>query len=103
MPASPALLTEAARAEGLAALPAWTLLPGRDALRRELVFRDFNQAFAFMTQVALLAEKLDHHPEWRNVWNKVDITWSTHDAGGLTELDLRLAKAVDQMAAHFPA
>ena len=103
MPKSPSLLTGTARTEGLAALPGWTLVPGRDAIHRELAFRDFNQAFAFMTQVALLAEKLDHHPEWRNVWNKVDITWSTHDAGGLTELDLRLARAVDQMAAHLPA
>jgi 4a-hydroxytetrahydrobiopterin dehydratase len=74
-------------------LPHWSLQDGK--LHRELSFKDFVEAFAFMTHVALLAEKLEHHPEWSNVWNKVVIDLSTHDAGGLTDKDFALAAAVD--------
>jgi 4a-hydroxytetrahydrobiopterin dehydratase len=79
-------------------LPQWTLVAGRDAIRRAWTFRDFNEAWGFMSRVALLAEKQDHHPEWSNVWNKVEITLSTHDAGGLSARDVALARAIDQLA-----
>jgi len=72
-----------------------------DAIAREFVFADFSQAFSFMTQVALAAEKLDHHPEWSNVYNKVKVTLSTHDAGGLTEKDFSLALVADAAFARF--
>lgn len=91
-------LTDAERQAGLASLPEWTLVPGRDAIRRELKFSDFVAAFGFMAQVALVAERSNHHPEWRNVWNTVEIVLSTHDAGGLTVKDLELARAIDQIA-----
>ena len=93
-------LTAAARALLPAALPQWVApAPGaRDALRRELRFKDFSAAFAFMTRVAMAAEALNHHPEWSNVYNKVSITLTTHDAGGLTDRDVELAKAVDAFA-----
>ena len=74
----------------------WSREAGRDAISREFVFADFNRAFAFMTQVALAAEKRDHHPEWSNVYNKVRVTLSTHDAGGVTEKDLDLARFMDE-------
>jgi len=74
----------------------WKREDGRDAMTREFVFKDFNQAFAFMTRVALHAEKHDHHPEWFNVYNKVRITLSTHDAGGITQKDLLLAAFCDE-------
>ena len=77
-------------------LPGWKVESGK--LRRSLVFPSFREAFAFMTGVALIAEKMNHHPEWFNVWNRVDITLSTHDAGGLTQLDLDLATALDKIA-----
>jgi 4a-hydroxytetrahydrobiopterin dehydratase len=79
-------------------LPQWTLVAGRDAIRRDFRFRDFNEAWGFMSRVALLAEKHDHHPEWRNVWNQVEIVLSTHDAGGLSARDVGLARAIDQLA-----
>jgi 4a-hydroxytetrahydrobiopterin dehydratase len=79
----------------LAQLPDWSAAPGRDAIFRSFKFKDFNAAFGFMTRVALAAEKLDHHPEWFNVYNRVDVTLATHDAGGVTELDVRLAKIAD--------
>ena len=72
-------------------------MAGRDAITRDFVFADFSEAFAFMTRVALLAETMNHHPEWSNVYRTVSITLSTHDAGGLTELDTRLAKAIDAL------
>ncbi|MBM3491109.1 MAG: 4a-hydroxytetrahydrobiopterin dehydratase [Alphaproteobacteria bacterium] len=84
-----------ARRKALAELPAWREVDGRDAIARDFRFADFSQAFGFMARVALAAEKLDHHPEWSNVYNRVAITLSTHDAGGLTERDIRLAKAID--------
>ena len=79
-------------------LPQWTLVAGRDAIRRAWTFRDFSEAWGFMSRVALLAEKHDHHPEWRNVWNSVEIVLSTHDAGGLSARDVTLAQAIDKLA-----
>jgi 4a-hydroxytetrahydrobiopterin dehydratase len=79
----------------------WTREDKRDAITREFVFGDFNRAFAFMTQVALAAEKADHHPEWTNVYNKVRITLSTHDAGGVTQKDLDLARFADEAYARL--
>jgi 4a-hydroxytetrahydrobiopterin dehydratase len=90
-------LDESARAGLAAALPGWTVVEGRDAIRREFRFRDFSEAWGFMARVALLAEAQDHHPEWSNVYNRVDILLTTHDAGGLSERDLRLARAIDAL------
>jgi 4a-hydroxytetrahydrobiopterin dehydratase len=87
--------TEAA----LARLPGWSAVEGRDAIARTYRFSDFNAAFGFMTRAALAAEKLDHHPEWFNVYNRIEVTLSTHDAGGVTELDVTLATLMDQYAA----
>jgi len=81
--------------DALAGLPGWRAVAGRDAIAREFRFKDFNAAFAFMTRAALLAEKMDHHPEWFNVYNKVDVTLSTHDAGGVTQKDIDMAKAMN--------
>ena len=92
-------LSESERAELLPALEGWTLVEGRDAIRKSFVFEDFSAAFAFMTRVALVAEKMNHHPEWFNVYRKVDVTLSTHDAGGLTRLDIELAQRMDRFAA----
>jgi 4a-hydroxytetrahydrobiopterin dehydratase len=91
-------LDPAARAKALKDLPEWRDVPGRDAIQRVFRFPDFNAAFAFMTRVALLAEKMDHHPEWSNVYNRLDVTLSTHDAGGLTEKDVAMAKAMEAWA-----
>ncbi len=86
-------------AEVLDQLPVWSAAPGqRDAIVRRVVFGDFSRAFGFMSRVAMQAEKRDHHPEWSNVYNKVDILLTTHDAGGVTELDLELAKFIDVTA-----
>ncbi|WPB84017.1 4a-hydroxytetrahydrobiopterin dehydratase [Sediminicoccus rosea] len=90
-------LDAGARAELPARLPEWRVLPERDAIRREFRFRDFNAAWGFMSRVALLAEAQDHHPEWSNVYNRVEITLTTHDAGGLSARDLRLALAIDAL------
>ena len=79
----------------------WTRDEKRDAITREFVFKDFNRAFAFMTQVALAAEKADHHPEWSNVYNKVRVTLTTHDAGGVTQKDLDLARFADEAYARL--
>jgi len=92
-----ASLSPAERATLTDTLPAWSLQPGRDALVRTFVFADFVQAFGFMTQVALLAEKMDHHPEWSNVYNRVEITLTTHDCNGLSARDLTLASAIDRL------
>ena len=94
----PAKLAGPARNEALAALEGWSEVPGRDAIARSYKFADFNAAFAFMTRVALMAEKLDHHPEWFNIYNKVDIVLTTHSAGGLTMLDVKLAQFCDASA-----
>ena len=91
-------LTGETRKTALASIPGWTELAERDAIFRKFVFKDFNQAFGFMTRVALIAEKRDHHPEWFNVYKTVEVTLSTHDAGGLTEKDIALAQAMDKLA-----
>lgn len=93
-----AQLTEAERAAALAELPEWTLREDGLAITRKLQFADFNEAFAFMTRVALHAEKADHHPEWFNVYNRVEVTLSTHDAGGLSTRDVAMAKFIDSVA-----
>ena len=90
-------LTDAERNEALAALPEWRLREDGRAIERELKFADFNEAFGFMTRVALLADKQDHHPEWSNVYNRVAITLTTHDAGGLSARDVAMAKAIDAL------
>jgi len=86
------------RSAALAGLAGWTLVDGRDAIQKRFVFADFNAAFGWMSRVALLAEKLDHHPEWSNVYRTVDVTLSTHDADGLSQLDITMATAMDAMA-----
>jgi 4a-hydroxytetrahydrobiopterin dehydratase len=91
-------LTGQARADGLAKLAGWSEVSGRDAISRKFVFEDFNQAFGFMTRAALIAEKMDHHPEWFNVYKNVEVTLSTHDAGGVTELDVKLAGEMNKLA-----
>jgi 4a-hydroxytetrahydrobiopterin dehydratase len=90
-------LSEAERADALDGLPDWDYDEGRDAISREFMFDDFNQAFGFMTQVALLAEKADHHPEWSNVYNRVTILLTTHDAGGLSSRDIEMAEAIEEL------
>src|ERR1044072_5494180 len=87
-----------ARTEALGSLKGWAEAPGRDAITRKFVFQDFNQAFGFMTRAALVAEKMDHHPEWFNVYKNVEVTLSTHDAGGVTDLDIKLATEMDKLA-----
>lgn len=90
-------LTEGLRAESLAALPEWAHEAERDAIVRTFTFKDFNEAFGFMTRVALLADKADHHPEWSNVWNRVTILLTTHDADGLSIRDIQMAQAIDAL------
>ncbi len=92
----PARLSDAEIAGRLASVPGWSLVGGK--LRRELKFKDFSEAFGFMARAALVAEKLDHHPDWSNVWNRVTVELSTHDAGGLTALDFELAEAMNRLA-----
>ncbi len=91
-------LTDAERDKALAVLPGWSLRDDGLAITRRFTFADFSEAFAFMTRVALLAEKADHHPEWANVWNRVDVTLTTHDAKGLSKRDVDLAQAIGEMA-----
>ena len=91
-------LTAELRKSALAGLPGWTEVNGREAIAKTFVFKDFNEAFGFMARVALVAEKHDHHPEWRNVYRTVDVVLSTHDAGGLTAKDIDLAKAMNAIA-----
>ncbi|SMF32049.1 pterin-4-alpha-carbinolamine dehydratase [Tistlia consotensis] len=86
------------RDEVLAGLAGWRAVENRDAIAKSFRFADFNAAFGFMSRVALMAEKMDHHPEWFNVYNRVEVLLSTHDAGGLTELDVRLARFCDEAA-----
>lgn len=95
----PIRLTDAERANLATVLPDWSRAPDRDAIRREFRFRDFNEAWGFMNRVALLAEQQNHHPDWSNVWNTVRIELRTHDAGGLTDNDVRLARAIDTLLA----
>jgi 4a-hydroxytetrahydrobiopterin dehydratase len=87
-----------ARRSALARLAGWREADGRDAITKTFTFKDFNEAFGFMTRAALVAEKMDHHPEWSNVYKTVEVTLSTHDAGGLTEKDVALADAMDCIA-----
>jgi 4a-hydroxytetrahydrobiopterin dehydratase len=84
----------------LKGLPGWSETPGREAIARTFTFKDFNEAFGFMSRVALVAEKRDHHPEWRNVYKTVEVVLATHDAGGVTELDIELAKAMNKIASQ---
>ena len=96
------LSTEARRA-ALAELAGWTAVPGRDAIQKSFKFKTFSQAWAFMSRIALAAEKLDHHPEWFNVYNRVDITLSTHDCDGLSERDVKLARRIETFAKDVPS
>jgi 4a-hydroxytetrahydrobiopterin dehydratase len=91
-------LTSEERATQLASLAGWNAATGRDAIQRQFNFADFNEAFGFMTRVAIKAQEMDHHPEWFNVYNKVEITLSTHEANGLTERDIKLARFIDGIA-----
>jgi 4a-hydroxytetrahydrobiopterin dehydratase len=91
-------LTDTVRAEALAQLSGWRLVEGREAIAKQFIFKDFNAAFGWMSRVAMMAEKLDHHPEWSNVYRTVDVLLTTHDADGLTELDIKLARAMDRFA-----
>jgi 4a-hydroxytetrahydrobiopterin dehydratase len=91
-------------AEALKGLPLWRSYEGdRPAIARSLAFADFNAAFGFMTRVALLADKVDHHPEWSNVYNRVEVLLTTHDAGGVTDKDVDMARFIDQAAAEAGA
>ena len=91
-------LTGEARKTALAKLAGWSEVKGREAITRKFVFKDFSEAFGFMTRAALVAEKLDHHPEWFNVYKTVEVTLATHDADGVTELDIKLAEAMNRLA-----
>jgi len=91
-------LSPQAVGEALARLDGWTLADDGGSIHRSFAFRDFSEAFAFMTRVALAAEKMDHHPDWSNVYGTVHITLNTHDAGGLTALDMELAARIDRLA-----
>jgi 4a-hydroxytetrahydrobiopterin dehydratase len=89
-------LDAAARSELSRRLPSWRPVEGRDAIQKTFTFKDFNEAFGVMTRAALVAEHMQHHPEWSNVWNRVEVTLSTHAIGGLSELDVALAEAMDR-------
>lgn len=95
------LLSGPSRSAAIEALAGWTEVAGRDAITRTFSFKDFNEAFGFMARVALVAEKSDHHPEWRNVYKTVEVVLSTHDAGGVTARDVKLAEAMNAIAAQF--
>jgi len=92
------VLTESERAQVRTDLPKWTSVQGRDAIHRVFTFADFSEAFGFMARVALVAERMDHHPEWSNVYRTVAVTLSTHEAGGLTQRDVDLARAMEAIA-----
>lgn len=91
-------LTPDARRQALERLSGWSTVQDRDAITRKFVFRDFKEAFAFMIRVAAVAEEMNHHPEWFNVYKTIEVTLSTHDAGGLTDLDIKLAEAMDRLS-----
>jgi 4a-hydroxytetrahydrobiopterin dehydratase len=93
-----AKLSREARSAALAKLAGWQEVSGREAIAKTFVFADFNEAFGFMTRAALIAEKMDHHPEWSNVYKTVVVTLTTHDAGGVTARDIGLAEAMDRIA-----
>ena len=94
-------LTAEARKEAVKALSGWSEVPGREAIARTFTFRDFNETFGFMARVALVAEKKDRHPERRKVYKTVEVVLATHDAGGVTERDIRLAKAMNAIASQL--
>ena len=94
-------LSAEARKSALKELSGWTEATGREAIQRTFVFKDFNEAFGFMARSALVAEKSDHHPEWRNVYKTVEVVLATHDAGGVTALDIDLAKAMNAIAGQL--
>ena len=96
-------LSAQARQSALGGLPGWKEVAGREAIARNFTFRDFNEAFGFMARVALVAEKNDHHPEWRNVYRTVEVVLATHDAGGVTARDIELAKAMNAIASQLGA
>jgi 4a-hydroxytetrahydrobiopterin dehydratase len=91
-------LSAAARKSALGELPGWSETPAREAIAKTFIFKDFNEAFGFMSRAALVAEKHDHHPEWKNVYKTVEVVLATHDAGGVTALDIALAKAMNAIA-----
>jgi 4a-hydroxytetrahydrobiopterin dehydratase len=93
----PTLLSGSVREDALRSLTGWNVVAGRDAIQKSFLFPDFVEAFGFMTKVAITSEKMDHHPEWFNVYNKVDVTLSTHDCSGLSQLDIDLARKMDQL------
>ena len=93
----PTLLSGSVKEDALKSLSGWTVVNGRDAIQKSFIFPDFVEAFGFMTKVAITSEKMDHHPEWYNVYNKVDVTLSTHDCSGLSQLDIDLARKMDQL------
>ena len=97
---SPTPLSDTEIAAALAGLPGWARVPARSAITKKFQFADFSEAWGFMSRVALLAESQNHHPEWFNAWNRVEITLSTHDAGGLSPRDVKLAQAIEQVAAR---
>jgi 4a-hydroxytetrahydrobiopterin dehydratase len=94
-------LSAEARKSALEGLTGWTEVSGREAITRTFIFKDFNEAFGFMSRAALVAEKRDHHPEWRNVYKTVEVVLATHDAGGVTALDTELAKAMNAIAGQL--
>jgi 4a-hydroxytetrahydrobiopterin dehydratase len=94
-------LSAEARKSALNGLSGWTEVTGREAITRTFVFRDFNEAFGFMCRAALVAAKNDHHPEWRNVYKTVEVVLATHDAGGVTALDIELAKAMNAISSQL--
>jgi 4a-hydroxytetrahydrobiopterin dehydratase len=94
-------LSAEARKSALKGLPGWTEVPGREAISRTFTFKDFNEAFGFMSRAALVAEKRDHHPEWRNVYKTVEVVLATHDAGGITTRDIELATAMNAIASQL--
>jgi len=96
-------LSAEARKQALKGLPGWAEMAGREAIGRTFTFKDFSQAFGFMARVALVAEKHDHHPEWKNVYKTVEVVLATHDAGGVTTRDVELAKAMNGIAGQMGA
>jgi len=94
----PQKLDPATRAETIAALTGWTEVDDKDAIFKKFVFADFNEAFGFMTRIALIADQMDHHPEWFNVYNRVEVTLTTHDADGVSELDVKMATKMNEIA-----
>ena len=94
-------LSVEARRAALGELSGWSETPGREAIAKTFIFKDFNEAFGFMARAALVAEKKDHHPEWKNVYKTVEVVLATHDAGGVTRLDIELAKTMNTIARQF--